>query len=190
MNIKKTYIIIIIVLIILSSIPLYNTLTNYTKTSNTLTSTNNNYEEREKILNDYTILLEEINQSIQQLKAGDKYNLNDPSYNIVIDFLTEDKTDENTYDDQTYNCAHFARDVNNNADEKQIRCAYVYIMLKKGTPHTCVAFNTTDQGLVFFEPQNDNIVNLEIGKDYWSECMEPGEYRGSGNEVASYTLYW
>jgi hypothetical protein len=29
-----------------------------------------------------------------------------------------------------------------------------------------VAFNTTDRGFIFIEPQSDEIVDLEVGKNY------------------------
>lgn len=134
----------------------------------------------------------EIYDRINELKAvrENKNVFYDPSYNEAYDFIKKDDTDKNTFHDSDYNCAHFARDVNNNTIKQGIRCAYVIINLSSGTPHAIIAFNTTDEGVVFFEPQNDQRVFLEIGKDYWNECIENGEYKIQSNIVLDYTIYW
>lgn len=129
-----------------------------------------------------------MSQDIDFLKNGNKTILHDPTYENVTRFLLEDKTNEDY--PIVYYCIHFSRDVNNNAEEQGFRCAYVEVNLDIGVPHALVAFNTFDQGLVFFEPQTDEIVILEIGKDYWEECAASGVSHGPGFIVQDYTIYW
>ena len=93
------------------------------------------------------------------------YNLKDPTYKEMKDFLAEDKTDSMPYQIDAQTCTDFSAEVNNNAEEAGIRCAAVYIIYPK-TGHTIVAFNTTDKGLIFIEPQFDDEVTLIIGESY------------------------
>jgi len=134
--------------------------------------------------------LENITNKINSLESKGKYILYDTDYVNISEFIFDDKTNENTYDDDKYNCAHFSRDVNNNAEEKGLRCAYVIAFFDTGYPHALVAFSTTDKGLVFFEPQTDEKVELEIGKDYWTECVISDQSYESIGIIVSYTLHW
>ena len=110
---------------------------------------------------------------------GHGYTLKDPTSAEVIAFLREDKTDENEYIDDTYGvyiCSHFARDVCNNAEQAGYRCAFVELRYpQKG--HAIVAFNTTDKGLVYFEPITDEKAKPVISKKYY-QCIitEPDYY--------------
>jgi len=105
---------------------------------------------------------------------GHGYTLKDPTYKEVITFLRQDKTDENEYVEDTYGvyvCSHFARDVGNNAEEAGLRCAYVELRYPEGG-HAIIAFDTIDEGLVYFTPQTDERVKPVIGKQYY-QCIEP-----------------
>jgi hypothetical protein len=137
--------------------------------------------------------LDEINQNIQYLQNRSKYELRDPSYNECHEFILDDETNENSYSATTYNCAHYSRDVNNNAEEQGIRCAFVEVIMSGDYQHALIAFNTTDQGIVFFEPQTDEPVSLIEGSDYWVECVitdTPRYDLNPDNIVESYILYW
>lgn len=140
--------------------------------------------------NSYSQLLENITSKINILKNQDKTKLEDPTYDEALSFIFNDRTNENTYNSITYNCVHFSTDVNNNAEKKGIRCAFVELILTNNYPHAIVAFNTTDKGLVFFEPQLDEKAEIEIGKDYWQDCLENSTSLVEGNLIVSYTLYW
>jgi len=105
---------------------------------------------------------------------GHGYTLRDPTYEEAVAFLTEDKTDKNEYILDTYGvyvCSHFARDVGNNAEEEGLRCAFVELRYSDGA-HSIIAFDTIDEGLVYFDPQTDEGVNPDIGKRYY-QCIEP-----------------
>jgi len=105
---------------------------------------------------------------------GHGYTLRDPAYNEVVTFLREDKTDENQYVEDTYGvyvCSHFARDVCNNAEEAGLRCAFVELRYLDGG-HSIIAFNTIDEGLVYFSPQTDERAKPVVGKWFY-QCIEP-----------------
>ncbi len=102
---------------------------------------------------------------------GHDYTIIDPTYKQAIKFLKEDETDENKFVEDIYVCSHFARDVCNNAESEGLRCAFIEIRYPDGG-HSIIAFNTTDEGLVYFEPQSDEIVKPVVGKWYY-KCVEP-----------------
>ncbi len=94
------------------------------------------------------------------------YTLKNPSYQEMKEFLAQDLTNTKKYIQDEYVCVDFAAEVNNNAEALGFRCAIVDIFYPEGYGHTIVAFETTDRGLVFIEPQFDLEVKLVIGKSY------------------------
>jgi hypothetical protein len=130
--------------------------------------------------------LQQINQSLienlselHSLQSGDKYSLNDPTYTEVSRFIGRENTDEIPYDNESFDCEHFSQLINNHAEEQGIRCAYVVLYFYNADAgHAIIAFNTSNQGMVYIEPQSDEWVkNLEIGNEYWTECITPkGNY--------------
>jgi hypothetical protein len=106
-----------------------------------------------------------------QASLGHGYALRDPTYQEAISFIAQDRTDENTYLEDTYVCSHFSRDVCNNAEGKGLRCAYVELIYPEGG-HAIVAFNTVDEGLVYFDAITDERARPVIGKRYY-QCIEP-----------------
>jgi hypothetical protein len=95
-----------------------------------------------------------------------EYFLQNPTYQEMKTFLAQDPTNNKAYVDEKYVCVDFAAAVNNNAESKGIRCAVVDIFYPDGYGHTIVAFDTTDRGLIYVEPQFDEEVKLTIGKSY------------------------
>ncbi|MCW4035026.1 MAG: Yae1 family protein, partial [Candidatus Bathyarchaeota archaeon] len=96
--------------------------------------------------------------------AENGYYLRDPTYQEAMTFIQADKTDLNPYT-PTYVCYDFTADFNKNAAEQGYRCGFVYIEYATSA-HAIACFNTTDQGLIYVEPQNDHIVNIAIGQAY------------------------
>jgi hypothetical protein len=86
------------------------------------------------------------------------YDLRDPTYREALQFIFSDQTDKNQYN-QSYNCVNFADDFVSNAIREGFRCGYVIVEFSE-TRHALVCFNTSDKGLIFVEPQNDNLVTL------------------------------
>jgi hypothetical protein len=102
---------------------------------------------------------------------ADALHLHNPTFEEALDFLERDRTDANEYIEGEYVCSHFAADVNNNAEKQGIRCALVDVRFPD-SGHAIIAFETTDEGLVYFEPLTDDRVRPVIGKRYY-RCIEP-----------------
>lgn len=118
------------------------------------------------------IELESLEESNAILKAKiDKLNSFrldlTPSIFEVRDFLARDSTDINSYVFESYDCTHFAHEVVRNSLFKGIFACTVEMDIGDGG-HILVAFNTSERGVVYFEPQTDKEVTLRIGKSYWS----------------------
>lgn len=119
--------------------------------------------------------------------AGHGYTIRDPTYQEALQFINDDRTDANQYDDETYTCANFAADFKNNAFDVGYRCGYVGIEFPIYA-HAIVCFNTIDKGLIFIEPQDDEIVSVRIGYTYWDRTIyEPPTY---DDTVVRYMIVW
>jgi hypothetical protein len=99
-------------------------------------------------------------------KTSSGYTLQNPTYQEMKTFLAQDSTNVNNYVEDQYVCVDFAAAVNNNAKAKGIHCAVVDIFYPDGYGHTIVAFDTTDRGLIYIEPQFDQEVKLVVGRSY------------------------
>ncbi|MEM2091895.1 MAG: hypothetical protein QXR59_01240, partial [Candidatus Bathyarchaeia archaeon] len=118
--------------------------------------------------------------------AGRGFTIRDPTYQEALSFIFWDQTDKNEYNPENYTCLNFAADVKNNAFKAGYRCGFVYIRFPVFA-HAIVCFNTTDHGLIFIEPQTDEIVKLEIGKPYWDRTKYMVPY---DDTVVSYVIIW
>jgi len=103
---------------------------------------------------------------IPEQETSTGYALHNPTYQEMKTFIAKDTTNSKTYEEDEYVCVDFSAAVNNNAEAEGIRCATVDIFHPEGYGHTIVAFETTDRGLIFIEPQFDREVELVIGKSY------------------------
>lgn len=99
-------------------------------------------------------------------QTPNEYSLQNPTYQEMKTFLAQDPTNNNTYVEEQYVCVDFAAAVKNDAVAKGIRCAVVDIFYPDGYGHTIVAFDTTDRGLIYVEPQFDQEVRLVVGRSY------------------------
>jgi len=142
------------------------------------------------------ISLKDNLSEIEKLKSGNFYELHDPTYKEVANFIEQDKTDEQEYIDGVFDCEQFSQQFNTNAEQIGIRCAYV-VLYFEGTDagHGIVGFNTIDQGMVYVEPQSDEWVrNLEIGNDFWTDCLIPnGNYyyeEAPNDTIKDIILFW
>jgi len=103
------------------------------------------------------------------------FNIRDPTYAEAVNFMALDQTDQHEYDDETYTCWNYVADFKNNAFEVGYRCGDVGIEFPYSA-HAIVCFNTTDHGLIFIEPQDDEIVTLTIGQQYWDRSKYEPTY--------------
>jgi len=98
--------------------------------------------------------------------------LKNPTFQELKDFILRDLTSRNEFILYKYECRHFATEVDNNADAAGIRCAFVLLCFDRGQ-HAVVAFDTTDRGLVYIEPQTDARIHPEVGgKNQGKEIKE------------------
>jgi len=102
----------------------------------------------------------------QEQQTSNQYILQNPSYQEMKTFIAQDPTNNNSYVEDKYVCVDFAAAVKNNAEAKGIRCAVVDIFYPDGYGHTIVAFDTTDRGRIYVEPQFDQEVQLVVGRSY------------------------
>ena len=91
--------------------------------------------------------------------------LKDPTFQELRDFILRDPTSRNEFVLNQYECRHFATEVNNNAEAEGLRCAFVLLCFDRGQ-HAVVAFDTTDRGVVYIEPQTDAAIHPEVGGKY------------------------
>jgi len=102
------------------------------------------------------------------VNGGQAVTIKNPTFQEVRDFILEDPTSRNQFVLNQYECRHFATEVNNNAEAAGLRCAVVLLCYKKGQ-HAIVAFDTTDRGMIYIEPQTDAAIQPEVGSKYQGE---------------------
>ena len=93
--------------------------------------------------------------------------VDDVSWNELLEFLRQDPTDESLYIQDLYMCGTFAESLYNNAAAAGIRAAWVSLDIRgREIGHALNAFFTTDRGLVFVDcTGGDAAVILVRGDD-------------------------
>lgn len=145
---------------------LHSTQTELTSTLDKFNTTQSELESKREELTERETELADLQISYEGLMTGHGYTIKDPTYNEMMRFLRADDTDKADYIKDEYECVEFSTDLCNGAEEEGIRCAYVNIRFPDGKGHAIVAFNTMDKGLIYVEPQFDDLVRVEIGKSF------------------------
>jgi len=103
------------------------------------------------------------------------YLTQDVTFNEMLNFIKSDQTDKNEFSDD-YNCLGYALTLKSNASIRGIRCAVVILYYRneftgeRNIGHAINAFETTDKGIVYVEPQSDALrYNISIGQSYSSQ---------------------
>ncbi|MFC1900949.1 hypothetical protein ACFLYN_05080 [Chloroflexota bacterium] len=145
---------------------------------NRLVSTKNDLEDTEEQLEIARETLGGLGITLMASKQCNDVDLVDnpdaknPSWAEVKDFLSEDKTEENTYIEGEYDCSQFSRDVHNNAEAAGIRAAEVQVWWSNDIyGHALNAFLTTDYGLVY--------IDCTGGPDAAARIVMDKAYRGA-----------
>ena len=136
-------------------------------------------------------------------QSGYKIELRDPTYQEALLFIESDQTDKHQYGKEKYTCVNFATDFRNNALKAGYRCGYVLVYFPAtghltklidrpnsitNWSHALNCFNTTDYGLIFIEPQEDEIVTLTCGQPYWARTKySPPAYNDT---VIEFRISW
>ena len=96
----------------------------------------------------------------------------------LVSFLEKDHTNWHPYIPGKYTCLDFSTDLVANATKQDIKAWIVAVDFTDGGPgHAFVAFETTDRGIVYVEPQADDTYPIvAVGKnlcDAWGvyQCM-------------------
>jgi hypothetical protein len=110
-----------------------------------------------------------IKVNLDRMTAGYGYVQQDPSFKEMMSFLQADRTDSKTYNRDNYNCVDFSAEVIANAARQKIRCGFINISFPD-SGHAIIVFNTTDRGVIYIEPQSDEEVKLQMGKQFW-QCV-------------------
>jgi len=106
---------------------------------------------------DYENLFESINQS----------TLKNPIWQDLKGFLEQDDTDKMVYKSNEFDCTGFAITLRDRAWRRGLRCAFVEVGFGEGgAAHNLNAFQTLDRGLIFVEPQGDDVAYVQVGKPY------------------------
>ena len=88
-----------------------------------------------------------------------------PTDDEALAFINSDNTNLNLYMPEYYVCYDFTADFIENALQEGYRCGFVYIEFSDSA-HAIACFDTTDSGLIFVEPQTDEIVSVAVGQQY------------------------
>lgn len=107
----------------------------------------------------------EGNDSKQIISNASFINLN-PTLKQVKDFLSLDLTDRHMYKDD-FECVDFSDFLVKNMLKNHLYGCAADLWFSNGKGHSIVVVNTSDKGLVWIEPQTDEIIlNLTPGQDY------------------------
>lgn len=117
--------------------------------------------------------------------------LEDPNYLEVLNFIEKDQTNKNLYRYEEYICHNFATDFKKNAIRAGFRCGYVQVFFPDCS-HALNCFNTTDYGLIFVEPQKDELVSLTVGLPYWNRTNHTVEIYGEryNDTITGFFIEW
>ena len=86
-----------------------------------------------------------------QLHVINNPNATDVTYAEVKAFIVLDKTDEYTYNYNSFVCADYSELVHNNAEQSGIKAGMVSVDFTYGVGHMFNVFNTTDCGLIYVD---------------------------------------
>jgi myosin heavy subunit len=107
-----------------------------------------------------------------------------PTWNQMITFVAQDKTDQHPYDIKSFNCVNYATIVYNNAERLNIETATVTLNLRNSSVgHAVNAFITSDYGLVYVDCiEHDTIARIEAGKVYRAVALGSIQPSQVGND--------
>lgn len=104
--------------------------------------------------------------------------LHDPTWEQVKALVLEDEGGSRTYKDQKYNCENFALALRDAAQDRGFDAGYVSLSYEdESIGHALNAFDTLDHGLIYVEPQKDQIAYVKVGKPFGTIPIEAVKHR-------------
>lgn len=100
-------------------------------------------------------------QELVDMNTENNESLVNIEMNDLLVFLENDKTDEHEYS-TSFLCVDFSLTLLHNASLQNISSGIALLDYHTAWGHCIVCFNTTDEGIVFIEPQSDTDVTEEI----------------------------
>jgi len=145
---------------------------------------NNEAEEQENLIMNLRIMMKDMNYKMNTMQK-DIWNLRDrkiinmnPTLKQVKEFMINDYTDEIEWSEE-YDCTEISNIWISNALNKNegfFSCT-TELEFKQNEGHIIVSINTSDQGIIYIEPQKDKIIyNLEVGNNYCNKVNWKCEY--------------
>jgi len=122
---------------------------------------------RTEVIEPSTLLAWSDNASSDESVASGNQTIivKNPTFQELRDFILRDPASRTHFVLNQYECRHFATEVDNNAEAEGLRCGFVLLCFDRGQ-HAVVAFDTTDRGLVYIEPQTDATIEPKVGSKY------------------------
>jgi hypothetical protein len=114
---------------------------------------------------------EDLNITEVAFTENQTIELKNPTFQELKDFILKDTTSRNRFVLNTYECRHFATEVDNSAEAAGLRCGFVLLCFERGQ-HAVVAFETTDRGVIYIEPQTDAAIDVAVGSMYQGREIE------------------
>ena len=114
---------------------------------------------------------------------------NDVTTSELLNFIEFDKTDENEYERDGFNCVNFSKMLHDNAEEYGIKAGVVIVMFEDNhSGHAFNVFNTTDKGLVFIDScSGDRIIRkLKVGEP----IAVVDAISVNQRDVGSFVVFW
>lgn len=124
-----------------------------------------------KLNNDLSSYKSVLTEQVQRYDNNFKINMN-PTLKEVKEFIKNDKTDRNKWIKSVYDCTQFSNEVIRNAKFKGLYSCSVELNYDttgdgvSDSGHMIVVFNTSDEGLIYIEPQSDKLVDMAVGMNY------------------------
>lgn len=112
------------------------------------------------------------------------YQVRDITKSELLKFLKNDKTDKIEHN-ETFDCENYAAVLKQNAFNKGYQC-YIVLIEFEESAHVLNAFNTTDKGFLYVEPQTDDIVDVRLHSSYWDRTKFRVNYNDIVTEIVIY----
>ena len=99
------------------------------------------------------------------VSSNQTITLKNPTFEELKKFVLADTTHRHPFVPNEYECRNFATDMVNNAVREGLMAGFVLICYNQGQ-HAVVAFNTSDRGLIYIEPQTNAAIDVKVGGTY------------------------